>query len=137
MPLRLANSILDLTLGSWSIVDFLRDHRNRLLRAERAPSTDAAHVILAIPPLFLALHIHSRKTIIAYLFLWAKGICEYAYTPYLMKSLKAETGGLVDPNRPVLQRRPSPHPSLTRIPTPGYYGLCEYSYQTHEYVRGL
>jgi len=37
--------------------------------------------------------------------------------------LMAETGGLVDPNNPVLQQQPSPHPSLTCTPTSGY-GLC-------------
>jgi len=70
---------------------FLQDRRNRLLGAERAPSTDAAHVqvILAITPLFLALHVRSHTTTIEYLLLWEKGICDYAYTPYLMKPLMA------------------------------------------------
>lgn len=128
---------LDPIPHSWILVSprFLRDRRDRLLGAERVPSTDAAHVILAIAPLFLALHVRSRTAILEYHLLWAKGICDYAYTPYLMKPLKAQTGGLVDPNNPVLQRRPSPHPSLTRTPTSGY-GLCECSYQNHEYVRG-
>ena len=68
---------------------FLRDRRDRLLGAERAPSTDATHVTLAITPLFLALHVCSHTTTIEYLLLWERGICDYAYTLYLMKPLMA------------------------------------------------